>query len=269
MEEKNVARVGIFDSGIGGLTVLRECVRLSPKAVFYYLGDNFRAPYGNRPKEEILRFTEEAMKTFCEVGVNAVVLACNTATAVCAETLRAEYSFPVLGMEPAVKPAARCCKNVLVLSTRQTAQSGRLKNLTERFPQCRFTLCAVPDLAYLIERQVLCGEDFILEELLPRGNYDGVVLGCTHYIFIKEKIEKFYGVRVYDGNFGTAAHLAEILRAEKPPLLGTDYHQQPPPKLKQMYGKLNNMTDIDIYFIGKAGELNEKAYFTNVCFKNN
>ncbi len=213
--EEFTGTVGVFDSGIGGLTVLKECAALLPRSRFYYLGDNDNAPYGSKPKEEIRLLVRAALNRFSALRVDAAVLACNTATAVCADELRKEFSFPVVGMEPAVRPAAQNCKRALVLCTPQTAASERLHELAGRFPQCEFAVHGCPDLARAVER---CGgayEKINLNEHLPAGNFDGVVLGCTHYIFLKERICAHYGVPVYDGNAGTARRLSAVLAEKK------------------------------------------------------
>lgn len=202
MEKKNPYKVGVFDSGIGGLTVLRDCAFALPQTTFYYYGDNPRAPYGNRADREIMDFTWEAMELFAKLKVDAVVLACNTVTAVCIDALRKRYDFPIIGIEPAVKPAAMRCKRVLVLVTRRTAESERVGRLVTRFPRCEIHICALRDLAGKIERKVLYGEDFDLKKELPAGDYDGVVLGCTHYLYVGEEISRFYHAPVFDGNFG-------------------------------------------------------------------
>lgn len=202
--------VGIFDSGIGGLTVLRECAMQIPGARFLYYGDNEHVPYGSRTKEEICFFAELAMVYFLRAGVDAAVIACNTATAVAAERLRERFPFPIVGMEPAVKLAAERCKNVLVLATPRTVESDRLKKLTERF-SCRFQIAPAPALAQAIEQSLTSRTPLSLADHLPEGDYDGVVLGCTHYCFYKREIAEFYGCEVFDGNAGTAKQLKKRL----------------------------------------------------------
>lgn len=260
-------RVGVFDSGIGGLSVLKECVSCLPQAQYFYLGDNLRAPYGSRATAEIVQFVEEAMDVFRAMAVDAVVLACNTATAVCAERLRHECSFPVIGMEPALKPAAAACSNVLVLATERTAESERVRRLAARFPACRFTLHGASDLAGLIERRLLFGEEFCLARELPMGRFDGVVLGCTHYIFYKSQIASFYSLPVFDGNLGTARRLARLMGEQNAQKLGTENHRQPQEKVKQMYGNGMVFSENGVYFLGKSAKMNKRVYETNICFK--
>lgn len=204
-------KIGIFDSGIGGLSVLSACVKRLPALRYLYLGDNFRAPYGSRPKEEIARFTESALLRFRRLGVSAAILACNTATAVCLEEMRRKFPFPILGTEPAVLPAAKRGGEILVLCTPRTAESGRLNALIARCPQTRFTVYPCPGLAAAIENRFVRGEPFSLAELLPAGAYGGVVLGCTHYALIGREISAFYGAPVYDGAEGIARRLSAVL----------------------------------------------------------
>ncbi|MGN0822578.1 MAG: glutamate racemase, partial [Candidatus Gallimonas sp.] len=214
MRKNEIPTVGLFDSGIGGLTVLVSCVRAFPDARFLYYGDNGRAPYGNRSEREISEFVRQGVGKLLRAGAQTVILACNTATAVCAETLRAELSVPVIGTEPAVAPAARVCRNALVLATPRTIASSRLLALTERYPSCRFLCRACPDLAGEIER---CGgrADLLdLSRLLPAVACDGVVLGCTHYVWIREAISRFYAAPVFDGNEGVARRLRAVLESQ-------------------------------------------------------
>ena len=110
--------IAFFDSGIGGLTLLKECAQQLAGESFLYFGDNANAPYGNKSPEEIERLTLTAFGYLSRFPLKAAVLACNTVTAECAAALRARCPFPVLGVEPALKPAAKACKNVLVLATR-------------------------------------------------------------------------------------------------------------------------------------------------------
>ena len=260
--QKNEVRIGVFDSGIGGLTVLRECAALLPRAAFYYLGDNFRAPYGGRSKEEIRRLAAEAMEEFAALKIDAAVLACNTVTAVCAEELRKHCSFPVVGMEPAVKLAARSCSRALVLATPRTIESDRLRRLVSECPRCKFTLRALPDLARAVERAAIYGEPLDLSAHLPDAEgAEGVVLGCTHYVYFSDQISTFYQKPVFDGNFGTARQLALLINGLKSVNVGTEIHQLPQAKNKHMYEKPKTKGENHVFFLGKAAELNKKVYF--------
>ena len=256
--KKRAFRVGIYDSGVGGLTVLHECVARIPHAKYYYYGDNARAPYGNRSEEEILAFAEEAFHCFLKIGVDAVVIACNTVTAAAVNELRRRYPFPVIGMEPAVKPAAQQCKKVLVLATKRTAESARMQMLVKRFPSCDITLVACPYLALAIERCITEGESFLLASHLPQGKFDGVVLGCTHYSFFARQISKYYSAPVFDGNQGTARRLEFVLNSIE---VGTADHRF----VQNINKNPNNCFSLKqrkcIKFVGKSRKINKNAYF--------
>lgn len=279
--EENRARVGIFDSGVGGLTVLSECLHVCEDTDFYYYGDNGNAPYGNKSYGEILSLTRSVVSRFALLGVDAVLLACNTATAVCAETLRREFPFPVVGMEPAVKPAGERCSEVLVLATTGTASSERLGGLLSRFPRCRFTVCGLPYAAGEIERRFtwqaaarLKGERICAEPLdLPllfrgvtfgNGQYDGVVLGCTHYLYYRKEIADFFSAPTYDGNAGTAKRLRQLLaeRSTDPMTVSGD-HRRPCGNPNIRFLKIRNNR---VFFLGEWGKINEFVFISNVCF---
>ncbi len=207
--------IAFFDSGAGGLTVLSSCLRYFSNGVFYYYGDNARAPYGNRTEEEIYRFVKQAFDVFSSLEAQAVVIACNTATAVAVEKLRKEYAFPIVGAEPYVLPATCKGGKIFILSTRATYESVRYKKLCARARESEKTTEILPfacdGLAGAIESH-FPALDFSLSEHLPRGKPTAVVLGCTHYIFLKKRIEKFYGCPCYDGNDGIARRLRSLLR---------------------------------------------------------
>ena len=251
---KKRLKVGVFDSGIGGISVLKECVRIVPDAKYYYLGDNGRAPYGNRSEEEIARFTREALSVFRRKKVDVAVIACNTATAVAADEIRKEFSFPVIGVEPAVKPAAKNAKNILVLATERTAKSAKLKMLLGRFPDCDFRVFACMELAGAIEKYFSSQEPFLLSAHLPRGRYDGVVLGCTHYSFFAKEISKFYSAPVYDGNTGVTKRLAQILKLI---MLGRSAHFLSTEKTNNCF---SFSAKTSVKFIGKWRNINKSVY---------
>ncbi len=315
-----MVKVGIFDSGVGGLTVLSACMRRLPQVKFYYLGDNLHAPYGDLPRAEITRLVRSALSAFSEWGVDAAVLACNTATSVCAEQMRREFPFPIVGMEPAVSLAAKYARRVLVLCTPVTAAGEKLSRLLARFPDTEFFVYPAKDLAPSIERALIGDLPLDLPALLPPkelfsaskgewsnfapfvpqdgGNaskklcaawekgvslddypkkspefgtkgdsdprrrvlttsahpFDAVVLGCTHYVFYREEIERFYGVPVFDGNEGTAKRLETLLFS------GTADHHIFPKADK-------NFRAVFPVFLGDCAEINENIHFSNKCFQ--
>ncbi len=279
--------IGFFDSGIGGLTVLNACKKRIPSSIFYYYGDNFHAPYGNLPERKIKKYVFQAMKRFQKLRASAVVIACNTVTAVCIEDLRKRFSFPIIGAEPAVFLGAKVGGEVFVLSTRATYNSSRFqalcKRANEKYPQCKITAYACDRLAGEIEKNIGKGEIDLIS-LLPRGNPRTVVLGCTHYVYIAERIKKFYGCETVDGNEGIAIRLQAILSQK----IGRD-HLQPltlqkrekskckkslkaTQKAKKIADKNANERSClksrnsvkikeqgQIYFLGKSKKINEKT----------
>lgn len=207
--------IAFFDSGIGGLTVLAECQKVLPNEFFYYLGDNAHAPYGNLPENMIRKYTFRAFKRFKKLQVKAVVIACNTVTAVCVEELRRKYSFPIIGVEPALYLACRETQGeIFALVTLATYKSVRIKRLVERcgeaYPNTKVHLCPCEHLAAEIEHHIT-QVNYSYLPFLPQGKPNAVVLGCTHYIYIKEYIQNFYGCLCYDGNKGIARRLYDEL----------------------------------------------------------
>lgn len=253
---KNIS-VGVFDSGVGGLTTLAECGKLLPSVTYYYWGDNARAPYGSLPPAEIADHVREALLAFEALGVSAAVLACNTATAVCAEEMRREFPFPIVGIEPAVSLAAKKCASALILCTPRTAESPRLASLIARNPSCRFTVAALPRLAAAVEIYLAGGEKPDLSAHLPRERREGVVLGCTHYCFLRSEIARFYGCEVFDGGEGTARRLVEKLK------VGTSFHFQPQSNTDE---NLRNFEEKSVIFLGSGAKLNRRIFITNKCF---
>ena len=203
----------VFDSGIGGLTVLAACKRLLPRVSFYYYGDNDNAPYGNLSSHCIETLSNRVLQDFAFLAPSAVVLACNTVTAVCVEKFRLRYDFPIVGAEPAVFSAAKQGGEILVLCTRATANSQRLLSLCRRaeacYPSSRCRIEPCDALAGEIEKRLGKGGDY--EKFLPKARPSAVVLGCTHYVYIKEFIAAYYRCPVFDGNDGIARRLKTVL----------------------------------------------------------
>jgi glutamate racemase len=218
--------IGIFDSGIGGLSVLRAIRRLAPSENLLYLGDQIHVPYGLRPMEQIQGFSREIARFLLEQGAKLIVVACNTASAAALVHLRGifpEVSF--VGMEPAVKPAAETTRTgrVGILATPATFQGALYASVVERFGSgVEFYQHTCPGLVDRIERGELEGRATraILEEaLLPMldRNIDTVVLGCTHYPFVIPLIREIAGenVRVIDPGPAVARQAGRLLEAGK------------------------------------------------------
>ncbi len=239
--------IGVFDSGVGGLTVLREIVRRSPSESTIYLGDNARAPYGVRSDEEVLAFSAQSLDLLAERDVKAIVVACNTSTAVAIGTLRRRYDLPVLGViRPGATTAALATRNgrVGVIATPATIRShayfGAIK---DENPALEVFEHATPALVPLVEAGHLSGpaaEAAVADALAPllgeRAAADGTItgrppgttidtllLGCTHYPLLRAIIAAQVGpgVAIVDSATATASALAELLSVNKMETPGT------------------------------------------------
>ena len=203
--------VCFFDSGIGGLNLLCECAKRRSDVNFVYFADNCNMPYGSRSHEEILSLADNKFQLMNHLHPAAAVVACNTVTAECIHILRQKYTFPIIGIQPAVKPAASAHKNCAVLATPATANSKSLKRLVEQYGGGNTKVIACPDLAAYIENNIFHLEKKEVERLLPKIECDSIVLGCTHYIFVSKVISAFYNCPVYDGIEGTANRFEKII----------------------------------------------------------
>ena len=209
--------VGVFDSGVGGVSVLGQLVKTLPGEDFIYFGDTAHAPYGTKPPEEVLGYIRGVMDHLMNQGVKAVVIACNTATSVAAATLRAELSLPIIGMEPALKPAAMARKRglILVLATPMTLCLPKFDALMARYGEGAVRL-PCPGLMELVEREAFDeAEDYLREHLaaFDLNDVDAIVLGCTHYVFLRPVLKSILPphIQIMDGNEGTARQLRRVL----------------------------------------------------------
>ncbi|MCH5148429.1 MAG: glutamate racemase [Clostridiales bacterium] len=203
--------MAFFDSGIGGLNLLAQCARQIPYANFTYFADNFNMPYGTLDSDELFYKADKIFEKIAAINPHAAVIACNTVTAVCAARLRAKYSFPIIGVEPAIKPAARSGGKCLVLATPATASSRSIATLLERFGNGITQVAACPNLAEYIEHNIFNINESEIIKMLPKYSPESVVLGCTHYSYITDIVKKFYNCEVFDGIYGTADRLCSVL----------------------------------------------------------
>jgi glutamate racemase len=224
--------IGLFDSGVGGLTVLRELRRQLPTESTIYLGDEARMPYGPREPAEVLGFTREAMRWFADRRCKLVVIACNTATSVALEAVRDETSFPVIGV---VRPGAAAAltatarRAIGVLATALTVRSGAyIRALRDLDPLVDVMQQPCPKLVALVEagkagtaEAEAAVRDYV-EPLLTEGGVvrpvvDTLLLGCTHYPLLRTEIEKVAGrdVRVVDSATTTALAVREVLASHR------------------------------------------------------
>ena len=240
--------IGIFDSGIGGLTVLKKIIEILPNEKYIYYADTDNVPYGTKMKEEVKEYIKEAIEFLISKDVKAIVIACNTATSIAVKELRQMYSIPIIGIEPAAKPAVenRGEKRVLIMATPRTIQEEKLRYLIRKLEAEKYVdLVAMPKLVEFaeqgdfesdkvkeyIEKQL---EEYKLEE------YSKLVLGCTHFPFFKNTLSKIFpkDTQIIDGSLGVANRLKCVL--EENDLIS------------------NNQLEIEYYYSGRLVENKEK-----------
>ena len=210
--------IGVFDSGVGGISVLRELVRIMPNEDFIYFGDSANAPYGTKSTEEVRALTIAKVEDFIKIPVKGCAIACNSATSAAVRVLREMYpNLPLVGIEPALKPAALYKRHprVLVLATPMTIQEDKFRFLFEKYEDVA-TIYKLPCpglMEYVESGKADSSEvkNFLEKLLLPYrdGSIDSVVLGCTHYPFVQNTISQILGpgVRIFDGSEGTAREM--------------------------------------------------------------
>lgn len=227
METDNRDRpVGFMDSGLGGLSVLIEAVRQMPSEDFLYFGDSANAPYGVRPREEIKKLTYDVVERLLSKGIKGLAVACNTATGAAVRSLREDYpDLPIVGIEPAIKPAVLMNKGgrIIVMATPMTIGQQKYKDLVERYRgDCDLVSVSCPGLMEFVEEGDLDSPelfrffDLHLKEYLTEDT-ETIVLGCTHYPFIRPQLEKYLhndSISIIDGSLGTARELRRRLEGK-------------------------------------------------------
>ncbi len=259
--------IGVFDSGVGGLSVLRAIRQQIPHQPVLYLADQGHVPYGPRPMAEVQAFSEQITRFLLERGAKLIVLACNTASAAALHSMRQTFPhMPFVGMEPAVKPAAEQTRSgvVGVLATPATFQGALYASVVERFANGVVLLQdTCPGLVGQIEKGELDAPEtrHILEKtlhpMLERG-IDTVVLGCTHYPFVIPLIQSIVGpdVRVIDPAPAVARQAARLLEANGPNIPG------PGRGGLNFYttGDVDKFTDLLPVLLGETGEIEGLAW---------
>jgi glutamate racemase len=220
-DNKNIA---FFDSGIGGLTVLKTALSYLPDEQYIYYADTKNAPYGTKTKQEIKKHLFNAVEFLSTKNIKLLVIACNTATSAAINELRKTYSFPIIGMEPAVKPAIDNTqgKKILVLATTFTLNEQKLQNLITNFDKNnQTTKLALDKLVQYAENFDFDSTEIITFlktklDLINILDYDTIVLGCTHFIFYKTIIEQLIPkhIKILDGNVGTIKQMLRILNKD-------------------------------------------------------
>ena len=222
--------IGIFDSGIGGLSVFREIRKLLPEQGYIYYSDSAHCPYGEKSKEYIIDRARSITRRLMEMGAEIVVVACNTATAAAISILREEFPIKFIGMEPAIKPAAALTKTgvVGVLATAGTLKAEKYLDTREKWAQSITVVEHIGEgFVELVEKGQTSGaeaEAVVQNSLVPllEAGADTIVLGCTHYPFLADTIKKVAAAHGADGNSfhlidpapAVARHLLEVMEAE-------------------------------------------------------
>jgi len=240
--------IGVFDSGIGGLTVLKKLIEILPKEKYIYYADKDNVPYGTKPKEEVKKYIEEAVNFLLSKKVKAIVVACNTATSIAIKDLREKYTIPIIGIEPAAKPAVenRGEKRVLIMATPTTIKEEKLKFLLEKLDATEYVdLVAMPKLVEFAEKEDFNSSEvtkYIKEQLIEYNleQYSELVLGCTHFPLFKKVLAEIFpiDIQIIDGSQGVANRLKNILIQQEQ--LG------------------NNKLEIEYYYSGRVVENKEK-----------
>ena len=233
----STAPIGVFDSGLGGISVVRQIVQDMPHERVLYFGDSANAPYGTKTPQEVRRLSFDIMERFMSQGVKAVVIACNTATSAAVNALRDHYDIPIIGMEPALKvacdrgdtaagdgpaPARHMPQHVIVAATPLTLRENKFAALMDRFnANNMISPQPCPDLVEIVESGRLCDHDLVMRTLhryfdgydLP--SIDSVVLGCTHFVFYRDYFRELLPstTAIIDGNRGTVRHLGMVLES--------------------------------------------------------
>lgn len=212
--------IGVFDSGVGGISVLKEAIKLLPNENFIYYGDSKNAPYGTKNVNEVKSLSFSVTDELIDRGIKALVVACNTATSAAIIDLRKRYKIPIVGIEPALKPAVLLGRKgkILIMATPMTLSEKKFYNLMKKYEDvAEIVPMPCPGLVELIENGIFSGErinSYLKEKLSPYIEYGiaAIVLGCTHYPFVKKEIGIIAkNVPIIDGSRGTAKQLKKKL----------------------------------------------------------
>lgn len=224
VDSKN-SYIGVFDSGMGGISVLAEIINLMPNEKYIYYGDSLNAPYGIKSKEEVIELSTKVCEFLIKKGVKAIVVACNTATSAAISELRNKFNIPIIGMEPAIKPALEVCMNkkIAVMATPMTLDQKKFNNLLNKLTtKDKIIKIPAPELVEFVESGDINSNELqnVLKNYFKDINLNevgAIVLGCTHFVFLKELLKGVVGERIIiiDGNYGTAKHLKNTLKKLK------------------------------------------------------
>lgn len=233
VERGKCSPIGVLDSGVGGITVLKTALRMLPAEDYIYYADSGNAPYGLKPRKDVIKYVREAASFLMGAGIKALLIACNTATSVAVSHLRSIYDIPIIGMEPAVKPAVRENgegRRVLVIATPLTLTEDKFRNLVRTVDEEKVVdFIPASELVKYAEQGEFSSPRVLsyIENMLSRldmNRYGALVLGCTHFIYFRESFRKILplSVKIIDGNEGTVRNLKNIL--EESSMVNTQGH---------------------------------------------
>lgn len=238
--------IGIYDSGIGGISVLHQAQETLPYENYIYYADVDHVPYGTKSKEQVTEYADEVIQFMIKHDCKAVVIACNTATSAAAAAMRHKYDIPIIGIEPAVKPAVQNNdgKRIMVIATPLTVKEKKLHDLVARVDDTHLVdLVPLPKLVKFAENDEFETEEiyqYIKEELSEYDlkQYGEVVLGCTHFNYFKDSILRVFdgNISFIDGNTGTANQLKRVLEQ------------------KNLLSDLNDTGNVEYYLSGRKVE---------------
>ena len=250
--------IALFDSGMGGISVLKEALFHLPNENYIFFGDSAYSPYGTKTKDEVRTRCLNICDFLFKKNVKAIIIACNTATSAAVDILREKYpQIPIIGMEPALKVATQNHTNnhVIVMATALTLKEKKFINLMQKYAGKNDIIkMPCPELVHIVESDLLDDFTLVNNQLheyfkdINFNNIDSIVLGCTHFIFFRQHIKNIVGnkIQVIDGNLGTINHLKSILIERN--LLNTQnkkgtleiFNSNPNPKYITLSDKLIN-----------------------------
>lgn len=214
----SMIKIGVIDSGLGGLSIVRELYLLGAECDVDYIYDNKYHPYGNKCRDELTAITFNNVERLIGMGADIIVFACNTITSACVKEMRKTFTLPIIGTEPPLKPAIAECNKIAVLATPYTMNAPNTRRFVEQRPDKKFIFIDCDGLASAIEYSYANENyvtDFFAPNLLKLTQVDGVVLGCTHYYYIKKLIRSWAPyAKIYEPSSGVARRVYSMINKE-------------------------------------------------------
>lgn len=210
-------KIGVIDSGLGGLSVVKELRKLGVGCDVIYIYDNKYHPYGSKCREELTAITFNNVERLVSEGAELIVLGCNTITSACIEGMRNTFTLPIVGTEPPLKPAIAECGSIALLATPYTLNAANTRRYIDAYADKTFIYPDCSGLASAIEYSYANSRyigEFFAAQLMQCANVEGVVLGCTHYYYIKELVRAWLPyARIYEPSSGVARRLQSIINS--------------------------------------------------------